>query len=239
MRRTLAASVAAVACCAAGDAGAGSLQGWRPAGVHGPYADEVLSRPTDAELLATWPAAAAASKLPGDAIAACKANLDGEISDCRVMVQRPAKSGFGESLLSLAPKYRLKPAARGARPALADVLISASWPIPDTAPDWRVEPKPGDFATSGNKAFLHRDGPASAYMHCLLGKLGTFYQCVVVYQDPPGIGLGQMLLRFATYLKLKPAMLHGEPLPVGVTFGFNFHKAKSIDSPPPEETKGR
>ena len=235
MRRRLAASIAAVACCAAGSAGA-DLQGWRPAGVHGPYADEVLSRPTDAELLAAWPAAAAARKLPGDAIAACKAHLDGEISDCRVMVQRPAKAGYGEALLSLAPKYRLKPAT-GARPALADVLISASWPVPDTPPDWRVEPKPGDFATSGNKAFRHRDGPSSAYMHCLLGKLGTFYQCVVVYQDPPGIGLGQMLLRFATYLKFKPAMLNGEPLPVGVTFGFNFYKAKSIDAPSPEETK--
>jgi hypothetical protein len=238
MRRTLAAAMAAVVCAAAGSAGAAGLQGWRPAGVHGPYAEEVLSRPTDAELLAAWPAAAAASKTPGDAIAACKANLEGAISDCQVLVQRPAKAGFGEALLSLAPKYRLKPATKS-RPALADVLISASWPIPDTAPDWLVEPKPGDFATSSNKAFVHRDGPASAYMHCLLGKLGTFYQCVVVYQDPPGIGLGQMLLRFATYLKFKPAMLNGAPLPVGVTFGFNFYKAKSIDSPPSEETKGR
>ena len=25
-------------------------------------------------------------------------------------------------------------------------------------------------------------------MNCLLGKLGTLYQCAVVYQDPPGIG---------------------------------------------------
>jgi hypothetical protein len=238
MRRAFGTAVAAVACCLAGGAVAGDLQGWRPAGLHGPYADEVRSRPSDAELLAVWPATAAARKLPGDAIAACKANLAGELSDCRIMVQRPAKAGFGDALLSLAPKYRLQPAAAGVRPPLADVLISASWPIPDVAPDWLVEPKPGDFATSGNKAFQHRDGPASAYMHCLLGKLGTFYQCVVVYQDPPGIGLGQMLLRFATYLKFKPAMLNGKPLPVGVTFGFNFYKAKSIDAPHREGTDG-
>ena len=176
--------------------------------------------------MAAWPAAAAAHKTPGNAIAACKADLMGELRDCRVMVQRPASAGFGDALLGLASKYRLKPAETIERPRAADVLIAASWPIPDTPPAWRVEPKSGDFATTASKAVWNSDKPIRAEMNCLLGKLGTLYQCVVVYQEPPGTGFGAMVLRLAPYLKFKPATLQGQPLPVAVTLPWNSRASR-------------
>jgi hypothetical protein len=182
--------------------------------------------------MAAWPAAAAARKQSGNALAACKADMAGKLSGCRLMVERPSNAGFGEALLALAPKYRLRYAAEGARPAQADVLISASWPVPDTVPDWRVQPKPGDFMTSATDAVWRTNGPLYAVMNCLLGKLGTLYQCMVVYQDPPGVGLGEMTLRFAPYLQFKPAMLSGKPMPVGLTIPFNYRNDKRF--PPPE-----
>lgn len=176
--------------------------------------------------MAAWPAAAAAHKTPGNAIAACKADLMGELRDCRVMVQRPASAGFGDALLGLASKYRLKPAETIERRRAADVLIAASWPIPDTPPAWRVEPKSGDFATTASKAVWNSDKPIRAEMNCLLGKLGTLYQCVVVYQEPPGTGFGAMVLRLAPYLKFKPATLQGQPLPVAVTLPWNSRASR-------------
>ena len=208
-----------------------AAQGIGVSGLHGPYADQIMSEPSDAQILAAWPAAAAARQTPGNAIAACKADLAGRLSDCRLMVARPANAGFGEALLALAPRYRLRYAAEGKRPAAADVLISASWPVPDVAPSWRVEPKPGDFMTTFTDAAWRSQGPLFAVMNCLLGKLGTLYQCVVVDQDPPGKGLGEMTLRFASYLRFKPAMLRGKPIPVGLTIPFNYRAERRFAPP--------
>lgn len=206
-------------CVVAGAAAA--VPFWAPAEIQGPYADQGLSTPSDAELMAAWPAAAAARKTPGDAIALCSADLMGALSDCRVMAQRPANAGFGDALLALAPKYRLKPVEDGERPRGAAVLIAANWPIVDTPPAWRVEPKPGDFSTSASQHVWNSPTPIHADMNCLLGKLGTLYQCVVVYQDPPGTGFGAMVLRLGPYLRFKPAMLNGQPIAVGVTLPWN------------------
>ena len=207
---------------AAGPATAQDFGVWTAASLHGPYAGDRLSTPSDAEVMAAWPARAAARKLPGNALAACKADIAGKLSGCRLMVERPANAGFGEALLALAPKYRLRYAPEGARPAQAEVLISVSWPVPDTAPDWLAAPKDGDFSTSSTDAAWRHSGPELSVMNCLLGKLGTLFQCVVVYQDPPGIGLGEMSLRFAAYLRFKPAILDGRPMPVGLTIAFNW-----------------
>jgi hypothetical protein len=215
-------AICVLAAVAAGPAAAQDIGVWTAAGLHGPYARDRLSTPSDADVMAAWPAAAAARKLPGNALAACKADIAGKLSGCRLMVERPSNAGFGEALLALAPRYRLRYAAEGARPPQADVLISASWPVPDTAPDWLVAPKDGDFSTSSTDAAWRHDGPELSVMNCLLGKLGTLYQCVVVYQDPPGIGLGEMSLRFAAYLRFKPAILGGKPVPVGLTIPFNW-----------------
>lgn len=229
MRRGL----AILAATLAGPAAAQDFGVWTAASLGGPYAGDLRSKPSDADVMVAWPAAAAARKTPGNAVALCKADTAGQLSGCQVMVQRPGNAGFGEALLSLAPKYRLRYAAVGARPVSADVVISASWPVPDVAPTWRVEPKPGDFMTTTSDAAWRSDGPLFAVMNCLLGKLGTLYQCVVVYQDPPGKGLGVMTLRFADYLRFKPAMLDGKPLPVGLTMPFNFRPDKRF---PPAET---
>ena len=215
-------AICVLTAAAAGPATAQDFGVWTAAGLHGPYAGDRLSTPSDADVMAAWPATAAARKLPGNALAACKADIAGKLSGCRLMVERPAHADFGEALLALAPKYRLRYAPEGARPAQADVLISASWPVPDTAPDWLVAPRDGDFSTSSTDAAWRHNGPELSVMNCLLGKLGTLFQCVVVYQDPPGIGLGEMSLRFASYLRFKPATLDGRPMPVGLTIPFNW-----------------
>jgi len=219
-----------------GGAAAQDIGVWRAAMLHGPYAGDLLSTPTDAEVTAAWPAVAAERKTPGDALAVCRADMAGRLSGCTLMVERPAKAGFGEALLSLAPKFRLRYASEGARPSAADVLISASWPVPDTAPDWRVKPKPGDFMTSATDAAWRYDGPEFSVMNCLLGKLGTLYSCMVVYQDPPGIGLGKMTLRIADYLRFNPAQLDGKPVPVGLTIPFKWKAERRF--PPPATPAG-
>ncbi|HEV7385952.1 MAG TPA: hypothetical protein VGN89_13815, partial [Phenylobacterium sp.] len=119
----------------------------------------------------------------------------------------------------LAPKYRLKPLAEG---SARTVVITAAWPVADTPADWRVQPKPGDFVTTATDAISHEHLSGRAVMNCLVGKLGTTYQCMVIYQNPPGKGFGTLLLRFAAYLKLKPALVAGQPISYGVNIPMTF-----------------
>jgi hypothetical protein len=185
-----------------------------PADVYGPLGSEIVATPNKAEVTAAWPGG------EGSAVAHCKAQPSGAVADCQTSLERG--KGAAAALIALAPKFRLKlpPGA-----ASGDVVITASWPVPDTAADWQVPPKAGDFMTTSTAAAWHFAGDGLAVMNCLEGKLGTLYQCVVVYQDPPGKGFGTMLLRFPAYLKLKPAYLAGKPVNTGVNFAMRFEKA--------------
>jgi hypothetical protein len=207
-------------------ASAQEIRGWKPAEISEPFADQIAALPSAAELMTAWPAKAAQRGTEGNAIARCKADAEGALSGCEVVAERPARTGFGEALLALAPKYRLTPAHKGERPANAPVLISASWRVPDIAPSWRVDPKPGDFATTASPAFWNLRQPGIALMNCLLGAAGTLYDCKVVFQHPDGVGLGQMTLRFAPFLLYKPALKDGKPVKVGVTLPFHFGTEK-------------
>ncbi len=138
------------------------------------------------------------------------------------MIQRGGPA-FGQALLGLAPKYRLRPSDE--RPAGIEVVITASWPVVETPVTWQVQPKEGDFATNATPAVAKYAKPGSAVLNCLIGRLGTTYDCMVIYQQPHGIGMGTMILRLAPYLKVKPALLGGKPTPAGVNFPFEISAA--------------
>jgi hypothetical protein len=122
--------------------------------------------------------------------------------------------------MALASRYRLKPAE--GRTAGAEVVISASWPVAERQVDWQVPPKAGDFATTTTPAAWKYGKPGSAVMNCLVGRLGTTYDCMVTYQEPMGKGFGAMVLRLAPYFKLKPATVAGKPVPAAVNFPFRL-----------------
>ena len=187
----------------------------------GPLEHQVVAHPTFDEVNAAWPAEARARGQGGSAAIHCLAALDGTLTDCGVMLERE-HAGFGQALLSLAPKVRVKPAVNGVREGRADVVITAAWPLPDTPVDWQVKPKAGDFSTSYTYAAYKSPVPGTAVMNCLVAKLGAVHDCMVVYQDPPGKGFGTMLLRFQGFLALKPAQFDGKPIATGVNFAMKF-----------------
>nr|MEA2798789.1 hypothetical protein [Phenylobacterium sp.] len=210
-------ALSALVLCAAGTAAAQELGESGPASLYGAPAQDIAALPTAADIKALWPPAAAARQAEGSAVASCTAVPAGALTGCQVMLERG--SGFGAALVALAPKYRLKPVAEG---TARTVVITAAWPVADTPADWRVQPKPGDFATTATDVIAHEHLSGRAVMNCLVGKLGTTYQCMVIYQNPPGKGFGTLLLRFAAYLKLKPALVAGRPISYGVNIPMNF-----------------
>ena len=232
MRFDLLAAGALIALAA--PAAAQNLGHWRPAYFAGPFADQAVAAPTNAELIATWPATAAARRTPGNALARCKAAPSGALSDCRISIERPAGAGFGAALLALAPRYRLLPVLTDRdRPGEADVFIQANWPPADTAPDWQVAPQPGDFAITPTEQVRHFGKPGYALMNCLLGPLGAAHDCRVAYDDPHGIGFAQMALMFGPMLRLKPARRDGVPVPVAINIAWHFNGRPQPGDPKP------
>jgi hypothetical protein len=176
------------------------------ASLFGPEGSKVLSAPTDAEVAA----APAGRKAEGSAVIHCAVAPDGRLAACEKTLER-GSGGLAEALISLAPKFRIE-IPKDTPPGEDVAVATATWPVPDTAADWQVKPKPGDFATTWTDAAWHSDRPGYTVTNCLVGKLGTTYRCVVIYQTPPGKGFGTMVLRLASYLKLKPAQIAGKPV---------------------------
>jgi hypothetical protein len=209
----LALSLAAASVHAQGLGGLGATH------VYGPLAHQVVIKPSDAEVMSAWPAAAKAKALNGSAVMHCVADAAGAMTDCQVMIER-SHAGFGHALLSLAPRYRVKPGPSGEP---ADVVISATWPAPETAVDWQEKPNPGDFSTTMTSA-AWRAGKGQAVMNCLVAQMGALHDCMVVYQSPPAKGFGTMALRFQGFLRLKPATVAGKPITSGEDIVFNFRQ---------------
>ena len=219
MRRWVFGSLAGALALGAASAAVGQEIG-KPgaASLHSSPPRELAALPSDAEVGAATPP----HKAEGSAAAHCMATSTGTLEGCTVMLQRGGPA-FGQALLSLAPKYRLRPVADGA--AATDVVISASWPVVDTQATWQTPPKDGDFATSSTPAVFKYGKPGSAVLNCLVGRLGTTYDCMVTQQHPPGIGMGTMVLRLAPYLKLKPALVGGKPTPAAINIPFHIDAA--------------
>ncbi len=230
MKRLAAIALALALSLAATGAGAQQLGEAEAASLFGPFADDLVAAPSKADVAVAWPAQARAKGLGGSAVARCRVDIGGQLSDCQIMLER-SHAGFGAALISLAPKFRLKYAAEGKRPEHSEAIISASWPMLDTAPDWRTPPKPGDFYTSTTPAAWRTGKPGFAVMNCLEGRLGTLYDCMAVYQDPPGKGFGAMLLRFQSFLRLKPAMVGGKPVETGVNIAITFRPLQAGEVP--------
>lgn len=224
-------AVSAIALCLTATAASGQELGQpEAASLFGPFAGDAVSFPSNAEVAGAWPAEAKAKGLGGSAVARCLADMSGVLSGCQVMLER-SHAGFGDALISLAPRFRLKRAAEGKRPERVETIITATWPAFDIPPDWRTPPKPGDFSTTTTPAAWRTGQPGSAVMNCLEGKLGTLYDCVAVYQDPPGKGFGAMLLRFQGFLRLKPALVAGKPINTGVNIAITFRPEQAGEVP--------
>jgi len=221
MDRRLTVMSAAAGLLAAGAAQGQELGKPAPASLYGVDKGEIAALPDAAQVAGAQPP----RKAEGSAAAHCIAGPSGVLEGCAVMLQRGGPA-FGAALLGLAPAYRLTEAP--GRPAGTDVVISASWPVVDTPADWVVQPKEGDFATTSTPSAWKYDKPGFAVVNCLVGRLGTTYDCMVTLQQPLGKGYGTMLLRIAPYFKLKPARLAGKPTPSAVNVPFRFTKMDGL-----------
>ena len=117
---------------------------------------------------------------------------------------------FAASALGLCTLLPLAAAATDAPPA-SDVA-----PASETAPDWTRNPDPSNCGGRLPRYYppkaqaLGRKG--IAVIRCAVTSTGSADHCVVVSEDPPGLGFGEAALRMSCLFKIKPKKVNGVPV---------------------------
>jgi TonB family protein len=68
---------------------------------------DLIRSPLKEDLYAYFPARARAQGISGRSVMRCHVTLEGTLRDCAIIEENPPNEGFGEALLSLAPKFRV------------------------------------------------------------------------------------------------------------------------------------
>jgi TonB family protein len=189
------------------------------AGAAPPKPNFWAERPTPAELVASWPTALKREPTAETAIR-CKARADGALEACKIVLERPAGAGLGESLLAMAPRFRLNMGAAHGAVAGDDVYVLNSPPIKyDKEPGWLRKPTPSDLMGVWPKD-ASRGGKGT--VNCLVSLQGALFGCSVFSEEPEGSHFGGAALALTPQLLMSPAVLDGKPVVAPVMIPFNF-----------------
>ena len=101
-------------------------------------------------------------------------------------------------------------------------------PASDIKPDW--ERVPGGTCGSGPGTYFppgpQRSGQTgSAMIRCRVTARGTVEKCIVLSEDPPGLGFGEAALKMSCLFKMKPKTADGrsvEGAEVNIPIRFNL-----------------
>lgn len=89
----------------------------------------VLRRPTDAELMAVYPARALNQSIRGRATMTCTATAQGALTGCMAMSESPPGQRFGQAAVALASRYRISPRTIDGQPVDSSVSLDLSWTL--------------------------------------------------------------------------------------------------------------
>lgn len=142
---------------------------------------------------------------PGRAVLRCRVNIEGLLEDCRVTSESPPGKGVGAAALLLVPNFQMRPAVRAGQPAKGTVNIpilfdggvgsyNGSTVEALVHPLWLQAPTQAEVA-----AAYPRRGPAEGHaaMRCELKADGRLRECVVLSEEPPYRGFGEVAKKLA------------------------------------------
>lgn len=180
---------------------------------------------TPADIAATYPKAAFDKKISGGAVLDCTANEAGEEVDCRVLEEDPVGMGFGEAALKLVTKERVKTKdASGASIVGRRFKSGFSYLAPgDANPDWVKKPGAAELAGVFPRFKAGKGVDGQARITCRIDEAGFLQRCVVVSEEPAGVGFGAAALQLAPQFRMSPKIRGGKAVPGGeVTIPINW-----------------
>jgi hypothetical protein len=144
-------------------------------------------------------------------VAHCQVLSSGELKNCGIVKETPAKLGFAKAALPLARRFRVIPAlatAPHSTPMWVDIPIRMPPPGAEAdrtvaSPSWvtGVDPAttPGVFPPEAAARGLTVGRGAA---QCVVGPDGRLTQCAAQAGDPDGLGFSEAVAKLATGLKI-------------------------------------
>jgi len=166
----------------------------------------VIREPAPEEILRAYPRAALSRRVGGSVRLVCTVVEGGALSDCASRRALPAPE-FAAAALSLASSFRVAPDLPGAAGAAlgkqvgVDVLFQpppADIPLPTlVGVGYASQPDPADIHRFYPPHALQSDQQGRGVVQCTAGSEGRMRDCLVVEEDPPGMGFGMAAIRLA------------------------------------------
>ena len=105
-----------------GLAGAGAVWAANPAPASVIQQPNWVSKPTGADLVRYYPAAAAKARIGGRALLECGVANDGRLKACKVASESPSAAGFGDAAMKLSTTFQMSPQSQDGKPTANGVV---------------------------------------------------------------------------------------------------------------------
>ncbi len=175
-----------------------------------------------------YPAAALAKGLAGEATVLCHPASTGWLVDCKVETEEPVGEGFGQAMISMAQRNRLKPAVARRYGPSAWLRYQGSFSeadLNDSPADWLKQPTPDQLNAAWPTKALKAGIGGSATISCKVNLTGAMELCRVESETPQNMDFGAAALLLAPAFRMKPATKDGKPVVSGVRIPINFAKS--------------
>lgn len=171
-------------------------------------------KPNGDDFAAVYPQIAIASGLGGWARMKCDVTSEGALADCLVLEESPRGIGFGDAVLKMASKFRMRPKTLDGKPvAGATVVIPVNFVVPGGArkvdvntpgsfkvlpwAPWIAAPTPADVAAAFPKRALDAKAFGNAAIRCELKRDGSLVACESAVDGPDPMGFGRAAISLA------------------------------------------
>jgi TonB family protein len=206
--------------------------------------------PSQADMLAAFPAKARAEKVSGTATLDCRLNKTGGISGCDILREAPQGFGFGAAARSLKDRFS-GPLVDSTGETLASARVTLTFSFPASAldgatqgigrPEWTVLPTMADFTAvipdAARKAEVYN---ARVVMECQVAAEGALEGCLAQSETPAGLGYADAAIRLSPTFRLSVWTDEGLPtiggkvrVPLRFDLGAATQTGKSSTAPPP------
>ncbi|KQV55142.1 MULTISPECIES: TonB family protein [unclassified Caulobacter] len=200
--------------------------------------------PTQAEINAAWPKAAAGAP-SGQAALRCDLVKTGQLRSCDVISENPRGKGFGKAALELSKLFQI-PVNPSEAKTVRDYQVDLPFRFRDPAtPDGRKLTKPRWIRT------LTAEGMAEVYpqaaikagiksglgvVSCTVTATGELTACQAVREQPAGLDFGAAAIKAVSVMRMNPWTKEGDTvdgLVITIPIQFTFED----DAPPAEPAK--
>lgn len=191
---------------------------------------EYVSKPSNEDWRRIRPSDGKGGYPGGESELLCRVELDGRLTACRITDQSEEGQTFGKLAMKMIALHKAKPHTKDGQPIAAwsripVKLVNYTLDMPTTRPEWFTRPSEQAIREAWPKGADGEPVRGRVALYCTLTTAGRLAGCETAVEEPAGVGLSDMLLKFAPQYSTAPAIVDGRaaarPIAVALQHGMS------------------